>query len=342
MATLYLTPASLQQPRRHRAPFKRMNLSIIICTHNPRADYLSRTLDALRQQTLSLAEWELLLIDNASQPPVDTLVSLAWQPNGRHIREENLGLTPARLRGIKESKGQLLVFVDDDSILEASYLETAMAIGMSRPDLACWGAGHIEPEYETPPPAWLRAYDSALAIRRLDRDLWANIPAVNHSLPWGLGMCLRKEVAMQYSSLCQKDDVRRSLDRSGRSLASGGDTDIALLSCVLGGGTAVFTGLRITHLIPQRRTTPEYMCRLIEGKAESAIIISSLYTLGKNDLSLQRLRILKLKYLLLWMRYIASGFSVHFRLSRSKMRGEIQGFERLRNLGLLRENVGLY
>jgi glycosyltransferase involved in cell wall biosynthesis len=316
-----------------------MKLSVIICTHNPRPEYLSRTLEALRVQTLPMAEWELLVIDNASCPAAASLASLTWHPNARHVREEVLGLTPARLRGIQEAQGQLLVFVDDDSILESSYLEVAIVVGKSRPDLGCWGAGCVEPEYEKPPPEWLAEYDDALAIRRLDRDMWANIPALNRSLPFGVGMCLRRTVAVQYASLCQGDNVRRSLDRSGQSLASCGDTDIALLTCSLGMGTASFTGLKITHLIAERRTTPQYMSRLLAGKAESQVILSSLYELDKDNHSLQRLRILKLKYLFGWIRYAMSGFSLHFHLALSKMRGELQGFKRLRDLGFLGQNV---
>src|ERR1700747_2333801 len=169
-----------------------MKLSVVICTHNPRPAYLSRTLEALRAQTLPMAEWELLVIDNASHPVVRDLVSLRWHPNHRHIREEVLGLTPARLRGIQETQGQLLVFVDDDSVLEPSYLEIAMRIGESRPDLGCWGAGCIEPEYEEAPPEWLASYADALALRGLNRDMWANIAALNQSLPFGVGMCLRR------------------------------------------------------------------------------------------------------------------------------------------------------
>src|ERR1700756_4229555 len=103
-------------------------LSIIICTHNPRLDYLSRALEALRLQTLPMAEWELLVIDNASRPAAAALVSLAWHFNARHIREEVLGLTPARLRGIQEAQGQLLVFVDDDILLDPDYLTNAVGI----------------------------------------------------------------------------------------------------------------------------------------------------------------------------------------------------------------------
>jgi hypothetical protein len=180
-------------------------------------------------------------------------------------------------------------------------------------------------------------YDFALAIRRLDRDLWANIPALNHSLPFGVGMCLRRTVAVQYASLCQGDSVRRSLDRSGESLASCGDTDIAMLACALGMGTASFKALKIIHLIPERRTTRQYMSRLVAGKAESQVVLSSLYALD-NHLSLQRLQILKLKSLFFWIRYVASGFSVHFRLALSKTRGELHGYKRLRDLGLLGQN----
>ena len=315
-----------------------MRLSVIICTHNPRPEYLSRTLEALHKQTLSKAEWELLVIDNASHLAIAKLFSLAWHPNARHLREEVLGLTAARLHGIREAQGQLLVFVDDDSLLESSYLEIAKGISESRPELGCWGAGCIEPEYEKLPPEWLTHYECALAIRQLDRDLWANIPAVNRSLPFGVGMCLRRMVAEQYANLCQRNSVRRSLGRSGHSLASCEDTDIAILACALGLGTASFVGLKITHLIPERRMTRRYISRLIAGKVESAVILASLHGLDQDNLSLQRFQILKFKYLFFWIRYLTSGFSVHSRLALSSVRGKLRGYKRLRDLGLLSQN----
>ncbi|MGA2852681.1 MAG: glycosyltransferase, partial [Verrucomicrobiota bacterium] len=47
-----------------------LEISIIICTHNPREDYLRRVLEALRAQTLPARDWELLLVDNASEKPL--------------------------------------------------------------------------------------------------------------------------------------------------------------------------------------------------------------------------------------------------------------------------------
>src|SRR5271154_1339560 len=99
-----------------------MEVSVIICTHNPRLHYLRRTLDALAEQTLPKDRWELLLIDNMSREPVSSAWDLSWHPNARHVREEALGLTNARLRGIRESKGEYLVFIDDDNVAAADYL----------------------------------------------------------------------------------------------------------------------------------------------------------------------------------------------------------------------------
>src|ERR1700722_2249773 len=98
-------------------------VSVIICSHNPRENYLRRVLDALRAQTLPAQEWELLLVDNASTEPLAGRFDLSWHPNARHVREEKTGLTPARLRGIAEANGELLVFVDDDNVLRSDYLQ---------------------------------------------------------------------------------------------------------------------------------------------------------------------------------------------------------------------------
>ena len=103
-------------------------ISVIICTHNPRADYLGRTLDGLRSQELSAGEWELVLVDNASPEPVAPRFDLGWHPRARVVVEPEMGLTAARLRGISEASAPLLVFVDDDNVLSADYLKRALSL----------------------------------------------------------------------------------------------------------------------------------------------------------------------------------------------------------------------
>src|ERR1700747_34864 len=124
------------------------SVSVILCTHNPRHDYLSRVLASLREQTLPAEQWEFLVVDNHSKQPLAEIWDISWHPHGRHIREDELGLTAARLRGIRESSGGLLVFVDDDNVLAPDFLDRAKAISARCPNLGVFGAGILEPEFE--------------------------------------------------------------------------------------------------------------------------------------------------------------------------------------------------
>src|SRR5262245_41945138 len=142
-----------------------MKISVVICAHNPDRGYLSRVLDALRSQKLPKAEWELVLIDNASTEQLRDHFDLSWHPHGRHLREDKLGLTAARLKGITEALGEVIVFVDDDNVVEDSYLTAVSQISDQYSFLGSWGAGLIEPEFEAPPPVRCVPYLKHLSLR---------------------------------------------------------------------------------------------------------------------------------------------------------------------------------
>lgn len=250
-------------------------LSVIICAHNPRADYLRRVLEALRAQTLPVAQWELLLIDNASKEPLAGQWDLSWQPQGRCLREENLGLTPARLRGIKESRGETLVFVDDDNVLARDYLEQAQAIAGAWPKLGAWG-GSCEPEFEEPPAPDVARKVGHLALRTVDREVWCNFAADYQAVPFGAGLCVRRAVAEAYWKLAQDNQARIALDRKGTSLASAGDLDLALTAHDVGLGTGLFPQLRLVHIIPARRVQKDYLIKLYESQAHSEYVLRRL------------------------------------------------------------------
>jgi glycosyltransferase involved in cell wall biosynthesis len=249
-----------------------MKLSVIICTHNPRPAVLSRTLEALRRQTLPPAEWELLIIDNRSDPPVAASVNLAWHPNACHLREEVLGLTPARLLGIRRSQGALIVFVDDDNVLEQDYLANALKIYGEYPFLGAFGAS-IEAEFEVEPPSSIRPYLEKLAIRPTCRDHWSNAKRWSEATPFGAGLCVRREVAELYLQRVQSDKFRLTLDRKGTGLNGGGDIDLAWTSVSLDKGTGCFARLRLCHLIPKERLTESYIERLEMGSGYTELIL---------------------------------------------------------------------
>jgi glycosyltransferase involved in cell wall biosynthesis len=251
-------------------------VSVIICSHNPRENYLRRVLEALKGQTLPAKDWELLLIDNASTEPLAGRFDLTWHPNARHVREEKIGLTPARLRGIAESKGDLLVFVDDDNVLCADYLQACLKISADYPQLGAWGGSCI-PEFEVEPPAELRPWLAGLLIEKLDKPVWDKIPRGGPALPPGAGMAVRRKVALHYREQVLRDPLRQTLDRSGKMLGAGGDSDMALCSRTFNLGTGRFPELELTHLIPTRRLTLEYLEGIHEGFGYCGVVLAAIH-----------------------------------------------------------------
>jgi glycosyltransferase involved in cell wall biosynthesis len=250
-----------------------IDLSVIICTHNPRLHYLRRVLDALRSQTLALEQWELLLVDNASNEPLANRVDVSWHPTARHLHEPALGLTPARLRGMGAACAPVLVFVDDDNVLLNEYLAHARDIAAKNPQLGAWG-GNIRPEFERPPPEWTRPYWQFLANREVPQDRIARSLTYDPATtPFGAGMCVRREVAKRYSEQLSKSTLRQSLDRKGQSLASAGDIDLALTACEMGLDAGVFARLQLFHLIPPERLTEDYLLRLCKSLAMSSLLL---------------------------------------------------------------------
>ena len=250
-----------------------VGISVIICTHNPRPDYLRRVLDALDAQTLPKDEWELLLIDNASETRLADTWRLSWHSRARHIREDELGLTPARLRGIRESCGDLLVYVDDDNVLAPDYLQTARTLFMEHPFLSVIGAGIVEPEFAVQPPSELVPHLDHLGLRRVSRDLWSTNTNDNTCVPWGCGLCVRRQVADSYQQLVKRFNVTESLDRRGDRLFGHGDVAFSWASVAQGRGFGVFLALHITHLISADRLTPRYLLRLAHDHNFSAGVL---------------------------------------------------------------------
>jgi glycosyltransferase involved in cell wall biosynthesis len=249
-------------------------LSVIICTHNPRSEYLIRVLDALKHQSLPQNEWELLLIDNASQSILAKSVDLSWHPYPRHIREETLGLTHARLRGIAEAQADILVFVDDDNILDSDYLTNVVKISKDYPCLGAWGCGQSIPEFEVSPPDWAEPYLPKLALKKLDKDKWSNIWP-SETTPCGAGLIIRKEVGKKYAELLNHNPARKKLGRTGNLLLAAEDLDLAATAVDIGLGTGQFVCLKLIHLIPASRLELNYLLGLVEGSALSKTLLEN-------------------------------------------------------------------
>lgn len=253
------------------------SISVIIPTHNPNQNRLERTLQGLRSQTLAGHSWELLVVDNATSdlsyvPSFD----LSWHPHARLIREERLGLTRARLAGIAASQGECLIFVDDDNVLSPDYLQHVLDIFAAYPQLGAIG-GKSLPEFEVNPQPWVKEFWGCLALR----DLGDTVQTYSYSqdsrsnkehplyAPIGAGMAVRRSAIQCYVERILNNPQEMILDRTGKSLQSGGDCDINLTLLDAGWGVGYFPQLQLTHLIPSDRTTRDYLARLNHGITRS-------------------------------------------------------------------------
>ncbi|HEY5750686.1 MAG TPA: glycosyltransferase [Chryseolinea sp.] len=303
---------------------KSSGISVIICTFNPRLNYLQRTLEALSRQTLNTQEWELILIDNGDKHEWNTAISLGWHPFARIVHEPTAGLTHARLRGISESSNPLIIFVDDDNLLKEDYLETALQIAESHPHIGAWG-GQAIPEFEIEPPAWIAPYLGLLALRQFQDDRWTNIPGISAAMPFGAGLCVRRSVAQQYAKGVHGDSFRQQLDRSGSNLNGCGDVDLAYTAFQKQLGIGLFSKLVLTHLIPSTRFSETYLLGLTEGNAFSHVFIKILHEnenpLLKNKSLTTRLADI-LRYLIMSPR--------RRRFYKSARRGLVRAFNRIK------------
>jgi glycosyltransferase involved in cell wall biosynthesis len=283
-------------------------ISVVVPTHNPDLTRLQRTLEGLRSQTLPPHQWQLVVVDNASDDPAAIRnIGLQWHPNSSLILERQLGLTSARRRGIAESTGQIIVFVDDDNVLAPDYLEQVIKILTAQPTIAAIG-GRSFPEFESEPPAWQAEFFPLLALRDL-----GDAPLISHGLqasaaernaypafaPIGAGMAVRR-LALEAWMAKKSHDLS---DRRGAELTSSGDNDIILTIMSAGWEVGYFPQLILTHLIPRGRLQPEYLARLNRGIQQSWMKVLTRYQANPwGPLTRSGARLRKLKA---WLEYRA-------------------------------------
>lgn len=94
------------------------NISVIICTKN-RPDDLMKCIESLSVQTHPVSE--IIIIDSGDIEPYNITDKYKSILNIKYIQRK-ASLTAARNIGIKESKGDIIIFLDDDVILDNEYI----------------------------------------------------------------------------------------------------------------------------------------------------------------------------------------------------------------------------
>ena len=101
---------------------KGIRISVVIPIYNSE-QFLKRCTDSVLSQ--SYKNFELILVDDGSKDNSGKMCDyIASQDNRVHvIHQENAGAGAARNAGINIAKGEYIVFVDSDDMIEPDYME---------------------------------------------------------------------------------------------------------------------------------------------------------------------------------------------------------------------------
>lgn len=242
-----------------------MQVTVAICTWN-RAKLLDQTLAQLGKLRIpDGVEWELLVVDNSSTDDTDSVLSKHVDKLPlRRLFEPKQGHSHARNCAIEVARGELLLWTDDDVLVESDWLSAYVKAAAKWPEAEYFG-GPIEPWFETEPPRWLQKHfarvQGAYAVRdygEKSREFTAK------EYPLGANMAFRTETLRRYP-------FRTDLGRRGNSLVSGDEVDVLQRMRADGRIGMWVNDARVKHFIPKQRLNADFLWRLNYGGGKSYV-----------------------------------------------------------------------
>jgi glycosyltransferase involved in cell wall biosynthesis len=237
-------------------------LSVIIPTCD-RPVLLADCLHTLAAQSLDSREFEVVIVDDGSEhEPGPALTEIVGCLGARWIRQESAGLNAARNHGIAETNGELIAFLDDDTLVSPGWA-SSVAAGF---DAGADGlGGRVQLQFEGVVPPWLtrrqRSYlaefDLGDAPRWIERD----------PVPVGANCAVRR------TALERIGGFRDGLDRHGTSLVSNGDTEFFRRLRGTGGRVRYEPCARVLHRVPAERLNRSFFLRRAFAQGVSDVLL---------------------------------------------------------------------
>ena len=232
-------------------------LTAIICTYN-RAKYIRPLLESIAANDLPKNEYEILLVDNNCTDNTREVCAAftAAHPDVqfRYVVEPEQGLSAAKNRGIKEAKGDIIVYIDDDALIDTWYLRTYAEWFAAHPETMACG-GPIEPLYETTEPEWMSPYTKSLLTGWMDYG--DKVRKYPHGIyPGGGNAAYRKEVFEQVGLF------NTALGRKGGNLMGSEEKDIFDKMHSFNMQILYLPTPVLHHIIPQAKLEKPYFYRL--------------------------------------------------------------------------------
>ena len=232
------------------------DLTVAICTYD-RAESLGRTLASLRAQSgIAGLGWELLIVDNNSRDSTRTVVEgAAAALPARYVTEPRQGLSHARNRALAEFAGRVLLFTDDDVILDSEWLCSYAAAIEHHADASYFG-GRLLPLWKGRRPGWLRDETMGLISGVLghydlgSEDRWYTAA---DPVPYGASFALRRDLATRMGNF------RADLGVVGRVPGRGEETDY-LAAAAAEGARGAYVGRALAwHVVDRAHLGPVHL-----------------------------------------------------------------------------------
>lgn len=232
-------------------------LSAIIPTRD-RADLLRDCLGTLAAQDVPHGAFEVVVVDDGSTTDLRKVLRDAAPASLRirHERQQPSGLNVARNRGAAVARGELLAYLDDDTLVAPGWA-SAVLDGFER--TGCDGlAGRIELRLEGPEPRWLSPKLRSF-LTELDLPLEPG-PLPGDRVPFGAN-CAVTRTALERSG-----GFRPGLDREGASLISNGDVEFFERVRHGGGRLVWWPAANVVHRAPADRLTKPWFRRRVRAQ----------------------------------------------------------------------------
>ena len=241
-------------------------VSFIICTYN-RDAYIEKALRCVASQKTEATRFELIVIDNKSTDSTASICSRLQAEftniNFHYFLEENQGLSHARNRGIKEAKGEILVYLDDDAFIEDNYCENLITFYNDHPEISSTG-GKTIPQFENGKPIWMSSFLLRLVAAVDMGD--ESIPFPKKFYPIGANMAMRKKLVDQVGLF------DTNLGRKGKNLQGGEEKDFFNRIKDIGFTPWYLPSTVANHVIPASRMTKDFIRKQAHGIGYSELL----------------------------------------------------------------------
>ena len=230
-------------------------IDLVICTWN-RADLLKKTLDSVKRLIVPFQiQLRVVLVDNGSTDQTQDVIrdfAADEKFTKRHkvlaLEESRQGHTHARNKALESLDSDLLIWTDDDVLLDAFLVQRYVEFADSNQQAAFLG-GKIVPDFEVPPEDWITENWDKLKGCFAERDLGDEpLSFSKEVLPYGANFAIRSAVQKQFP-------FNVELGRRGEQV--NGEDELDMMRWVIDAGYEGrwVPGASVEHFIDRSRMT---------------------------------------------------------------------------------------